>query len=80
MKPREVFGIVVRTIGLIVVLYGIVLLIYVIVRTLGIAVDAKSSVAAEAIFGIIYAVVRCALIFRATFLVRTAYASDENSD
>ena len=80
MTPREGFGIVVRAIGLIVALYGIALLIYPIVRTFGIAVDAKSSIAAEAIIGITYTAVGCALMFRAAFLVRMAYGSDENSD
>ena len=80
MKPCEVFGVVVRTFGLIVTLYAIVLFTYVMVRIFGMEVDAKSSIGTEAIFGIVYAAFGCALLFRATLLVRAAYGSDENSD
>ncbi|MEA2824941.1 MAG: hypothetical protein QOF03_1423 [Alphaproteobacteria bacterium] len=76
MRPRDVFGVIVRTVGLVVILYAIILILMAIARFSGLTVATQQTAVVDALFGAIYLFLGCGLIFGAESIVRAAYGTE----
>ncbi len=76
MQAWDVFGVVVRTLGLLLLLYALTLFTIVAIRLLGLQVESRQTLAVDAVLLVIYSAAGLAMLFGAPRIVRALYAGD----
>lgn len=80
MKPRDIFGVIVRTIGLIVLIYDAFLIQVVILKASGIGVTTQQTTVVDGAVAALYLIAGCGLLFGAKHIERAAYGREKISN
>ena len=79
MRPCDVFGLIVRTIGFVVLLYALAFIVAGIARSVGVTFATQQSVGVDVVFGVLYLILGCGLYFGANWVVAATYGRDKPS-
>ena len=80
MQERQVFALIVRTVGLVVVVYSTVALFYIPAKLCGIATRSPTSIAGLLLFFFVFFVVGVAIMRSAKWIVLLAFGAEKNSN
>ena len=80
MKPRDVFELIIRALGLWFVWYALQYFLEIPVILLGIPMMEIRSIPSDTTFGLVYFVLGCWLLFMPKMIVQVTYGRTENSN
>jgi len=80
MTVKDIFGLIVRTMGLVMILFGLFDLAYVAAKLLGLPLPSRYPVSVDAISSAFYFIIGIAVILSATLITNLIYGRDNTQN